>query len=99
MSDLDTIHSLGDGLTERQLWVLERLETARVAGDDEEDELVYEKGVGFVGCERVSGRTVLALVRACAVSLDSSSSVGGLERYTINETGQEILKRRGRGAP
>jgi hypothetical protein len=59
-------------------------------------ELVYAAragGGGFLGSEPVARRTVFALVRLCAVSLDQFSTAGeGLERYTINETGRKLLE-------
>lgn len=68
---------------------------------DEDEELVYSKGVGYVGLERVSRKTVMTLLRACAISLDQFSTVGECERYTINTTGREYLNPEplGRGNP
>jgi hypothetical protein len=61
---------------------------------DKDEELVYSKGMGYVDYERVSGRTVFALLRAMAISMDQFSTVGECERYTINETGIELLRAR-----
>lgn len=71
-------------LTVRQLAVLRKMR-------DEDEELVYERGSGYVGTNRISAMTVFALLRAAAVSMDQGSTVGKFERYTINETGREIL--------
>lgn len=72
-------------LTKRQIAVLRKVK----AGGD----LVCERGCAYVGDERTSPRLIHALLRVCAVSMDSFSEVGGFERYEINETGEEILKR------
>ena len=61
--------------------------------DGDDGELVYECGEGWLGLDRVAPRTVFALLRACAISLDIGG-VGGdgcLERYRINETGRALL--------
>jgi len=79
-------------LTRRQYQVLALMAANR---DDEDGELVYERGVGYVGLERVGGRTLFALLRMAAISLAEDSEVGGFERYHINETGLELLKLRG----
>jgi hypothetical protein len=59
---------------------------------DEDEDLVYERGSGYVGdtCV-VSGRTLFALLRHCAISEEIGSEVGGFERYSINSTGRELL--------
>ena len=84
---------LGDGRsalvpTKRQLEILRMM---RDAEDSEDGELVYERGRGYVGTDPVAARTVLALLRLCAISADQFNK-GDLERYTINETGKELLK-------
>jgi hypothetical protein len=71
-------------LTKRQLEVLTIMR-------DEEEELVYERGTGYVGDSSVSGRTLFALLRCCAISAEVGSEPGGFERYTINETGRNLL--------
>jgi hypothetical protein len=71
-------------LTSRQLKVLRLMR-------DSDEELVYSKGVGYVGLKRVSPRTIFALLRAVVIKLDQYSTVGGCERYTINETGLTLL--------
>lgn len=77
-------------LTKRQREILIQMRDHR---DDDEGELVYERGVGYLGEEPVAARTVFALTRACAISLDSHCEIGGLERYTINETGIALVER------
>ncbi len=71
-------------LTKRQIEVLKIMR-------DEEEELVYERGVGYVGVNRISGATLLGLLRCAAISLDQFSEVGDFERYTINETGRSLI--------
>lgn len=71
-------------LTARQLQVLRKMR-------DEDEELVYSKGTGYIGYESISRRTVFALLRAAAIRLDSCSTVGEYEIYAINETGKQIL--------
>lgn len=77
----------GAQVTKRQREVLEIM---AAHPDDDVGELVYEKGHGWLGDERVAPRTVFALLRLMAISLDSTSRVGGVERYTINETGRHL---------
>lgn len=60
--------------------------------DTDDGELVYEKGQCYLGCDRVDSRVLFGLIRLCAVSLGQYSTVGEFERYTINETGKELLK-------
>lgn len=75
-------------LTKRQRDALRRMH-------DCEEELVYERGECYVGDEKYSARTFFALLRLCAISHDStsaSSGSGGLEVYTVNETGRNLLK-------
>lgn len=81
-ASLALIRAFGEDLTKRQLEVLALMESG---GQDGEDELVYERGVGYVGHRRVSGRTVFALLRACAIRAEHNPDAK-LERYTINET-------------
>ena len=88
---LARIKQAGATLTPRQREIL----TIMAAHPDDDDgELVYERGVGYIGDEPVAPRTVFALLRACAISADSTSCVGGVERYCINETGRRILARK-----
>jgi len=74
---------MGD-LTWRQREILTRMR-------DENEELVYESGIGYIGLERVGGSVVTALLRLVAISLDPFSTVGEFERYTINSVGLELL--------
>ena len=55
------------------------------------EELIYSRGSGYVGIERVSRQTLFVLLRAMAISMDQFSEVGGVERYSINETGERLL--------
>ena len=77
-------------LTPRQREILTQM---AAHPDDDEGELVYERGRGFLGNDPVAARTVFALLRLCAIKLDGGE-VGGFERYRINETGQALLRRR-----
>ena len=79
-------------LSKRQRTVL--LQMSRLK-HEVDGELVYERGLCFLGDERVAPRTLFALLRLCAISLSQDSHVGGFERYTINSTGEGLL----RGAP
>ena len=76
--------TLDPRLTKRQLFILRMMH-------DLEEELVYERGHGYVGLTRVGKSTVMALIRAMAIRADPHSTVGKFERYTINETGRSIL--------
>jgi len=74
-------------LTKRQREALDRMERC-------EEELVYERGECYVGEEKFSARTFFALLRLMAISHDSMSAEagsGGMEIYTINETGRNLL--------
>ena len=88
---LALIRARGAALTRRQLGVLALMARAEALDPGSDDaELVYERGRGYVGLEPVGGRTLFALLRACAVSL-SDGQVGGLERYRLNETGRALV--------
>ena len=87
-ASLTRIARAGAALTPRQREVLAIM---AAHPDDDAGELVYERGAGYLDDEPVAPRTVFALLRACAISLDSTSEVGGIERYRINETGRGIL--------
>lgn len=76
-------------MTERQREILRLMEER---GDSDDAELVYERGRGFLGADPVAARTVFALVRAMAVSLQTGSEVGKFERYRINETGRALWR-------
>jgi hypothetical protein len=60
--------------------------------DDDEGELVYERGSAYLGDVPVAPRTVFALIRLCAISEQPFGPIGSVERYRINETGREILE-------
>jgi hypothetical protein len=75
-------------LTKRQLQVLRIMQDN---ADNEDGELVYERGVGYLGLDRIAPRTLFALLRVCAISADSFQS-GDAERYHINGTGKQILE-------
>ena len=75
-------------LTERQREVLTIMRDHR---EDDEGELLYERGTAYLGHRSISTATVFALLRLCAISMNQYSRVGGLERYTINETGLNLL--------
>jgi hypothetical protein len=77
-------------MTTRQYTILRKMR-------EEGEELVYERGQGYVGLTKVSSQFVFRLLRLCAIRLDQSSSVGKFERYTISETGLELLKKAERG--
>ena len=74
-------------LTPRQVAILRQM-AAHV--DDEDGELVYERGVGYLGLERVAPRTVFALLRLCAIT--SENEPGGVERFHITGTGLQLLR-------
>ena len=73
-------------LTKRQRYVLTLMATPSF----EDDELVYERGRGYIGVESVSSRTVFALLRLRAISL-TGGEVRSFKRYRINETGRALL--------
>ena len=59
---------------------------------DKDEELVYEKGRGYLGYSPVSPGTVMQLLRLAAIRMEDGAEVGKFERYTINETGRKILE-------
>lgn len=83
-------------LSPRQREILRLMEER---GDDEDGELVYERGRGFLGDDPVAARTVFRLVRLMAVSLATDSRVGEFERYRINETGRRLWRKRASRRP
>ena len=90
VNDLATIERFGRLLTRRQLEVLRLMRDREIADPGCDDaELVYERGQGFLDLDRVSGRTVFALIRACAIRREDMN--GSFERYRINETGRGIV--------
>ena len=93
---LRAIRAFQDALSRRQVEVLALMRDREDADPGcDEAEMVREGRVVYLGDERVSVGTVYALLRACAVSLETDSRMGGVERYRINGTGREILARKG----
>lgn len=76
-------------LTKRQVQALRLL---RDNYNTEDGEMVYERGECWIGLEKFSGRTLFALLKVMALHMESTSTVGGFEVYTINETGLKILE-------
>lgn len=76
-------------LTNRQSKALQML---RDNIDTEDGEMVYEKGLCYIGLEKFSTRTLFSLLRLMALRMEPVSTVGGFEIYTINSTGLELLK-------
>jgi hypothetical protein len=81
----DIINTAVAMLTLRQIQILHKMSKGK--------DLVMEGTKAFCGYESTSPKTVLALLRACAISPELGSEVGRYEQYAINETGYEILKR------
>ena len=75
-------------LTKRQREVLLMMD------EDEDCDIAYERGTAFVGNTPIAARTVFALIRHCAISLDEDSRVGRFERYRINGTGRWLCRDR-----
>lgn len=92
----DMIEQAVRGLSTRQRQILCVMAEKR---GTEDGELVYEKGTGYLDLDRVSGQTVMALLRVCALRLEDGSKVGGFERYTINGTGLKIVEQLKGGRP
>jgi hypothetical protein len=76
-------------LTPRQRDVLTKMAAAEIGSY--EAELVYEHGVGYLGDEVVGAKTVLALLRFAAIRAEHHNAGDIMERYSINETGRELL--------
>jgi hypothetical protein len=68
-----------DVLTKRQREILTIMR-------DKNEELIYTSGRGYVGESPVSGRTVFALLRLCAIHADD-----GEIYYHITGTGRKLL--------
>jgi hypothetical protein len=75
-------------LTKRQLEILKIM---RDNADNEDGEIIYERGLGYIGLERIAPRTLFGLLRLAAISADSFQS-GDVERYHINGTGKQLLR-------
>ena len=74
-------------LTKRQIEIL------KIMYDNEntdDGEIVYEKGIGYLGLERIAPRTIFGLLRLCCISLDQYG--GDMEHYHINGTGEDFLR-------
>jgi hypothetical protein len=76
-------------LTKRQREILQRMADDP---DGEDGELVYERGIAYLGLERIAARTVNALIRLYAISVSDFESIGKYERWHINETGRQLLE-------
>jgi hypothetical protein len=90
---LALIRAYGEQLTERQLDVLARLAEAEDDDDMDEAEIVREHGEAYIGTVRIASRTVNALLRACAIRRTSEDR-DEFERFSINETGRQLLAAR-----
>lgn len=77
-------------LTKREVEILTRMRDA--PEDADEAELVLDGRVAWLGVEHVAPRTVFKLLRLCAISADQFNKSGGVERFTINETGRGLLE-------
>ena len=77
-------------LTKRQIEILKIMHDNENTDDGE---IVYDKGIGYLRLERISPRTIFALLRLCCVSLDQYG--GGMEHYHINDTGKDFLRMEG----
>jgi hypothetical protein len=85
---LSVIKAFGTGLTARQLWILQTMR-------DEEGEIMQCNLSAYVGEHPLSARSVLALLRAAAISVDQFSDKA-CKRYTINATGLNLLEKEGK---
>ncbi len=74
-------------LTKRQIEILKIMYDNE---DTDDGEIVYDKGIGYLGLKRIAPRTIFALLRVCCISLDQFG--GGMEHYHINGTGEDFLK-------
>jgi len=90
--DLQEIEHNQSMLTKRQSEILIEMRDAEDREDWAEAEIIYERGMAFLGDTRIAARTVFALIRACAISASSDSVPGSVEHYTINGTGRDLVK-------
>lgn len=90
-------------LTPRQRDILTKMAKHRDCPDEcpnhEDGELVYDgHGRAFLGLETVAPRTLFALLRLVVISSETPmadiGTPGHLERYTINEDGERLLRER-----
>ena len=94
--DKELEYILSRPLTKRQLEILQRLTDNE--HDDYEGMIVYEKGVAFIGDDRIASRTVFALLRACVIRKLDDSKIN-IEHYMISETGKQRLAGASTAAP
>lgn len=94
---LRLIAAYGAALTKRQRAVLCMMADAHRREDWSKAEFVYENGEGYVGLERVSERTLFALIRACAITRELGDR-DAFEVWTINETGPALVDSWAKGA-
>jgi hypothetical protein len=88
MKAIKAINRFRGGLTKRQLDLLQKMR-------DEDEDLVYERGIGYVGLDRFGATTFRALLMACVLRHEDGEP-GEFEVYTINSDGLEVLRRAGR---
>ena len=86
----EQLQVLSKALSRRQKEILIQMADYR---NDDEGELVMERGEVWLGLERSSVAMVYSLLHLMAIRLEPYSEVGRLERYRINETGLRLLGR------
>lgn len=74
-------------LTKRQIEILKIMYDNE---DTDDGEIVYDKGTGYVGLEKIAPRTIFSLLRLCCISADQYG--GAIEHYHINGTGEDFLR-------
>jgi hypothetical protein len=85
----DAMTRAADALTKRQLDVLQiMLDKA----DTDEGEILQEGRHAYIGHERVSGRTINALLRCCAIKTDDPTRMERSRYWRITGSGREILR-------
>lgn len=77
-------------LTKRMQEVLQEMKRAQDADDLLDAEIVCDGGSCWLGCERISRRTVDGLLQYVAISLENMGSQ--TEHYTLNETGLMLIE-------
>ena len=87
------IKEAGETLTKRQVDILKQMAAHLDDDGDDDGELIYERGVAFLGDVRIAAGTVNAFLRACVIRLESGEVGRGLERYKINGTGRGVVLR------
>lgn len=78
-------------LTEAQRRVLETLRKAEDEDDQENDEIVCEGILCYIGLTRVHRKTVNGLLEIMAISDRSDSGNRNYRRFRINETARHVL--------